>query len=51
MPGVHDRCTTRPGPGFQVLTFLARYLVGWRVLATFVVSRIRERRHARAEDA
>ena len=42
------------GRRFQILTLLAGvawYLVGWWVLATFMMSRIRERRHARAEDA
>ena len=41
------------GRGVQILAFagVAWYLVGWWVLATCAVSRIRERRHARAEDA
>jgi hypothetical protein len=42
------------GRGVQILTFLTGvvwYLVGWWVLATFVVSHTRKRRHARAADA
>lgn len=52
--GMHDRCTTLLGRGVQILAFLAGvawYLVGWWVLATCAMSRIRQRRHARAEDA
>jgi hypothetical protein len=45
--GMHDHCTTLIGRGMQLVTFLggvAWYLIGWWVLASFVISRIRQRR-------
>jgi hypothetical protein len=44
--GMHDRCDTLSGRGMQIVLFLggvAWYLVGWWVLASLVVSRIRQR--------
>jgi len=44
--GMHDRCPTLIGRGMQLVVFLAGvawYLVGWWVLASFVISRIRQR--------
>lgn len=44
--GMHDHCDTLIGRGMQIVAFLcgvAWYLAGWWVLASSVVSRIRQR--------